>query len=260
MPTKKDAASNQAATQPVIEMTPGISPEQITDYLKAALQANRVSFLSVGLLLARVRDNKLYAKLGHGDLESYAKERLQLSHTTLYEYLRVYDWVAQNHHDWLNPGPDTFIPDLKSIDALTWIDKELPRKDLSTESKANLLKLKEKALTGKMKKSERAALLGRTRHTAKDGLKSFLSKMRSLRKEGAKLAGVPPEIVSGLGNLIEMLQHAVKSPSLRVLEGGESAKMPGVAPNKIYTKPLQNNRLQQSTPGRTFAKKAASQA
>jgi hypothetical protein len=228
MPTKKTAASDKSDVQPLIEMTPGISPEQITEFLKTALQTVRIAYLNVGMLLVRVRDNKLYAPLGHANLESYAKERLKLGRASLYNYLRVYDWVVKNHPEWLDPAPGTFIPDLYDACDLIWIDKELTQKGVSPEARAGLEKLKGKALAGELKKTDRAVFRSRTHHSKKDGLKTFLSKLRALRAEGVKLSGMPSEIIASLDADIEMIQHAINLP-LHVLEGGETGQKAGVA-------------------------------
>lgn len=37
MPTKMTAANAKSDIQPIIEMTPGISPQQITEFLKTSL-------------------------------------------------------------------------------------------------------------------------------------------------------------------------------------------------------------------------------
>ncbi len=206
---------------PIIPVTPVISPEQITEYIKMALQAQRVSFLNVGKLLAMVRDGKLYAQLGHADLDSYAKARLQLGHSTLFLYLRVRDWVAENHPEWFDPEPGTFIPDLYDIDAAAWVDKQLAKPELTPEIRTDLKTLKKKALSGKLTKSERTDFAARMRHTPEDGLRKFLKKLQALREEGTQVEGMPPEIVSGLDDLAELLQNALKVP-LRLVESGET--------------------------------------
>lgn len=90
-----------------------------------------ISYLNVGMLLTQVRDGKLYAALGHPDLESYARERLKLGRSSLYNYIRVFDWVAKAHPEWINPKPGTFIPDLGDASSLMGIEQELGRKNLS---------------------------------------------------------------------------------------------------------------------------------
>jgi hypothetical protein len=99
---------------------------------------------------------------------------------------------------------------------------------VSPETRASLEKLKGKALAGELKKTDRAAFQSRTRHTKKDGLKTFLSKLRALRAEGVKLSGMPPEIIDSMDDDIEMLQHTLNLP-LHVLEGGEAGQKAGVA-------------------------------
>ncbi len=205
-----------------------ITAEQITDLLKSALQTVRVAYLNVGYLLAIMRDEKRYAELGFANLDAYARNRLQLGRTSLYNYLRVYDWVAQNHPEWLNPGPDTVIPDLSDTVDLIWIEKELGHETLTPTAQSKLKELKVKALNGQLKKADRATYIGRTRRTKNDGRSAFLSRLRALRSEGAKLAGLPPEIVSGLDELIAILKHAIDLP-LPDLENAETGNKADVA-------------------------------
>jgi hypothetical protein len=209
-------------------MTPRIGSEQLTDLLKSALQTVRVAYLTVGKLLTLVRDEKRYAELGHADLKSYARDRLQLGSTSLGNYLRVHDWVAKNHPNWFNPEPGCFIPDLNDAIDLIGIQKDLARKGLDTGTRASLQKLQTKALAGELKKSDRVAFRSHAHRQADDGLKTFLSKMRALRAEGAKLEALPPEIVTGLDDLIALLQNSIKLP-LRVLEGAASDRKAGIA-------------------------------
>ncbi len=223
-------SDNTPATPPADQpsLPTGISAEEITEFLKGALQADRIAHIFVGRLLAKVRDNKLYAKLGDANLEAYARVRLQLGKTSLYNYLRVYDWVAQNQPAWLEPGPTTFIPDLNDLLGLIWIDKELGRNDLGSAAKAGLTLLKGKAMTGSLKDAEMTAFRDRTRNTAEDGRKAFLSRMRKLRTDGAELAGMPHEVISGLDELIAILKNAMAHPVLN-LEEDDTAKKAKVA-------------------------------
>jgi len=213
--------------KPVVAVPPSslsAQAEQITGFLKRALQTARIAYLGVGRLLADVRERSLFAALGYADLESYARERLQLGRSSLYSYLRVHDWVAANHPDWLIPGPNTYIPELNDVVDLIWIERELERKDLTPAAKSGLEKLQSKALTGELKKKDVPAFRKRVGHTREDGRLAFLVKLKALRAEGAKLAGLPPEIVAGLDDLIAILKNAVAAPTLTLDGGGKTKK------------------------------------
>jgi hypothetical protein len=219
---KKSPATDQT-------QIPGtISAEEITGYLKGALQAARIAHIFVGRLLARVRDNKLYTELGHADLESYCRERLQLGKTSLYNYLRVYDWVAKNHPEWLEPGTTTFIPDLADLVDLIWVEKELEKPDLGTTARTGLETLKDKALTGTLKQKDLPAFRQQFRNTAAEGRKEILSRLRKLRADCANMAGIPHEVVSNLDESIALLKNAMTLPSIG-LENDKTAKKRKVA-------------------------------
>ena len=215
MPDPAIPAGKKSAVSPVM-IQPDFSVEQITELLKMALQANRVSTLTVGQLLAQVRDGKLFATLGYANIEPYAKERLKLGKSSLYYYLQAYDFAASDHPEWLDPGPDTFIPDLNDILGLIWIKKEMAKPNLDKAVKAELETLKDKALKGEMKKTDRGVFLARMRGP-EDALLRFLEKMGRLREEGAQIEAMPHEIVPGLDDLIAILQNALKLP-LRLLD------------------------------------------
>jgi hypothetical protein len=181
---------------------------EVTWTLKGHLKNAQVAYIRVGVLLAKVRNEKLYAALGHPDMESYAEERLHLGRTSLYKYLQVHDWVSEFHKEWLEPRPKGFIPDLSDVADLIFIERELARKDLDPKKRAELDDLRKKALEGRLRKGD----LGRWRRQGprqgEDALKSFLSKLRLLRKHGSALASMPPEVISHLDAAIDILKNA----------------------------------------------------
>jgi hypothetical protein len=183
------------------------SAEQLTTYLKAALQTVRVAYLNVGRLLDQVRNGRFFAELGYADIESYAEQRLRLGRSSLYKYLQVYDWVVLHHPEWFNPGPDTFIPDLNDAADLIFIEKELPRKDLADSTKKTLETLKVKALKGELKRKDLDPYRRRT-SSNRDWRKGFLSLLRSVLQKGRKLKGMPPEVIDHLERSIDVLSHA----------------------------------------------------
>lgn len=99
---KKKSAKAKKATKPK-------SPKQLAAQvaiqvnweLKGCLKNVQLTFLRAAKLLARMRDEKLYLLLLHPTIEEYADEHLGLRKSSLYKYLRAYDWVKAKHPDWL---------------------------------------------------------------------------------------------------------------------------------------------------------------
>jgi hypothetical protein len=179
---------------------------QVTWLLKGNLKNAQLAYLRIGALLVQVRDKNLYSALGHADMVDYAEQRLQLGKTSLYKYLKVYDWVSNSHPEWLQPKPKGFIPDLSDIADLIWIENELVKKDIVPEKRTNLQTLQKKALAGTLRQSDLVPLR-RREHTGKDGINSFLKKLRLLRKRGSELASMPSEVISHLDAAIEILKN-----------------------------------------------------
>jgi hypothetical protein len=150
---------------------------------------------------------KFYAELGYADIESYAEQRLRLGRASLYRYLQVFDWVVQNHPEWIQPAPGTFVPDLSDAADLIFIEKQLPRKDLAPATRENLEVLKEKALKGELKQKDLDPYRRRT-GTNRDWRKGFLSLLRSVVQKGKKLKGMPTEVIDHLERAIDVLDHA----------------------------------------------------
>ena len=196
--------------------TPSQEALEVTWLLKGNLKNAQIAYIRVGILLARVRDEKLYAELKHPDMESYAEERLQLGRTSLYKYLQVHDWMAEFHPQWLEPKPEGFIPELSDAADLIWIEKELTRTDLKPETRTALAGLQKKAMDGRLRAGELDPFR-RQQPNAANGLKAYLSKLRLLRMRGAELASMPPEVIAHLDTAIEILKndHAVQPATRR---------------------------------------------
>jgi hypothetical protein len=176
---------------------------EVTWTLKGHLKNAQIGYLRVGALLARVRDEKMYAVLHHPDLVGYAAERLRLGRSSLYRYLEVHDWVAKFHAAWLQPKPAGFIPDLAQAADLIWIEKSLARTDLNAATRAGLEALLEKALDGSLQHAELKPY--RQHHNGDAGLKSYLARLRLLRKRGSELANMPCEALADLDAAIEKI-------------------------------------------------------
>lgn len=206
MATRKTAKKTESVTKKPAPKTPAQEALEVTWLLKGNLKNAQIAYIRVGTLLARVRDEKLYAALKHPDMESYAQERLQLGRSSLYKYLQVHDWMVEFHPQWLQPKPEGFIPELADAADLIWIEKELARGDLPPGKRTALEALHKKALAGGLRDGDLDAYR-RPQHDTVEGLKSYLSKLRLLRKRGAELATMPPEAIAHLDAAIEIIKN-----------------------------------------------------
>lgn len=178
---------------------------QVTWQLKGRLKSFRMYYLLIGAMLVRVRDERLFADLHHPTLEDYADKRLKLGKTSLYQYLKVYDWAKASHPQWLEPHPKGFIPDFSDVSDLMWIEEELKRKDLKNVDRTALEGLLKKGLAGELRQSD----LREWRKKGKkvDTLRDYLNKFRSFRTRCARISGMPPEVVKCLDDAIELLKN-----------------------------------------------------
>jgi hypothetical protein len=207
--TKKTAAKPRvkSAKQMVVQ-----DALQTTWLLKGTLKNAQLSYLRVGKLLAQVREKKMYAALGHPNIEDYAEKRLQLGRSSLYKYLQVYDWVSSNHPEWLEKKPQGFIPELYDVADLMWIEEELSKTNISSSRRAALEELKKKALAGTLSQQElRKFRSADTR--VESSLKNYLSKLRNLRMRGSQLASMPQEAITHIDAAIAIIKNAGALPS-----------------------------------------------
>lgn len=181
---------------------------QVTWVLKGHLKNAQLSYLRIGALLARVRERKLFAELGHANIEEYAEKRLMLKRSALYKYLQVYDWVAEFHKEWLKPKPKGVIPDLNDVADLIWIERKLAEKGLTKKTRAELMTMRTAALEGRLRDSDLEEWRGRGGRP-ENALKTFLSKVRTLRRRGAELKDLPADAIIHLDAAIESIRSAV---------------------------------------------------
>ncbi|MEI6514363.1 MAG: hypothetical protein WCO77_00165 [bacterium] len=177
---------------------------QTTWLLKGKLKSAQIAYLRIGELLVKIRDLKLDAALSHPSLEDYAEKRLQLGKSSLYRYIRVYEWVRDAHPQWLADKPEGFIPELDDVAGLMWIEKELARKNLPDQDRKELKKLKGQAFTGDLR--QRDLTTWRQKGKAPELPGSYLTKLANLRKGCGKVTGMPPEVLQCLDEAITILK------------------------------------------------------
>src|SRR5690349_12617244 len=107
------------------KLSPAQRANQITFVLKGHLKNAQIAYLRAAALLAKVRDEKLYAALRYRSLEDYSLARLGLAKPSLYRYLQIYDWARDYHRAWLVRRPKGFIPEMTDAYALMWMDRHL---------------------------------------------------------------------------------------------------------------------------------------
>lgn len=209
-----------AATQPREVVQEAL---QTTFILKGTLKRAQLMYLRIGELLVKVRDRKLYEALKHPDMGSYAVARLGLSRTSLYNYLRVYEWVKRSHPEWLKPKAGVFVPDLSDIGDLIWIESELARPNVPAARRAALQKLRQQGLAGKLLQSDMRQIR-RRQNSGTDGLQGFASSLRTLRRRAAQLATMPPEALAHLDAAIQIIlnDHAIQKAGLAQAVARES--------------------------------------
>ena len=188
------------------QVTPAQEALQVTFVLKGNLKRAQLMYLFIARQLADVRDRSLYAALGHKDMVDYAHQRLDLGRTSLYNYLHIYDWVKLSHPEWLGKNVKGAIPDLSDIGDLMWIENAMAGKTLAPSRRAELEVLRKKALAGTLRQDEMEAFR-REGRSAKDQLASFLADLQGLRKKGAKVAELPPEVLAHLDSAINLVSH-----------------------------------------------------
>jgi len=207
MSASKTVVTTRSVKRPAVVVDPVVREAlQVTWLLKGDLKNVQIAYIRVGKLLARVRDEKLWAALKHATIEEYAEARLRLGHTSLYRYLRVHDWIVEFHKEWLEPKPTGFIPELADVADLIWIENELARKDLDPARRAALEALRQKALEGRLRAHDLDPF--RKDKHGDAGLKAFVSRLRLLRNRGAELATLPPDVLAHLDAAIELLAKA----------------------------------------------------
>lgn len=181
---------------------------QITWLLKGQLKNIQMSYLRIGAMLVRVRDEKIFATLGHADIEDYAEKRLNLGRASLYRYISVHDWVKASHPEWLVRHPKGAIPDLSDVADLMWIEAKLADKTLDAATRAKLGALRARGCEGKLRQRDLREFRKKSEPQL-DALKAFLSTLFALRRRGLRLKDMPSEAMTKLGGVIEVIQNAI---------------------------------------------------
>lgn len=211
MKQQKKKAESQAVPAPSSKYPRAVVQEalQLTFVLRGHIKRAQQYYLVVGRELAEIQEKKLYLPLKHPDLFDLAKEHLGLSQASVYRYLRIHNWVKQNHPEWLKPGWKGTIPDLSDMPIVIGIDQQLERKDLKPEERRKLETAKKKAGEGTLESGELRSAAGKGRNTAKAGLTAFLSTLRRDRTRGIKMANMPGEVIAHLDEAIAALENAM---------------------------------------------------
>lgn len=180
---------------------------QVTFLLKGHLKNARIAYIRAAVMLARVRDEKLWQVLEYGSLVVYAEKQLRLHETTLYKYLRVHDWLKAKHPSWLAKKPKGFIPELSDVESLGWIEKRLENGEVP-DLRKDLEAARKRALAGTLTYREFVALRTRARKKLSP-LRSLLTRTRALRKAAARMAKVPPAALEGYDASMRALEAAI---------------------------------------------------
>ncbi len=206
MTVKRSQKSGKPATKRVLSEAgkAAQNANQVTWVLLGNLKNIRKMYLNICVLLARVRDEKLYDALHYPDIEQYARDRLDLGRSSLYNYLHIHDWASKTHPDWLDPKTKGPKLDFSDVGDLMWIEKELAQPDLSESRQASLTTLQQKAISGTLKRAE-VRKLRKPTNTVQSSFKSVISKLRLLRGRTAELANIPPEVIQHLDAAIQIL-------------------------------------------------------
>ena len=185
-------------------LSPAQRANQITFVLKGHLKNAQIAYLRVAALLAKVRDERLYAALKHKTLEDYAAVRLGLGQASLYHYLQIYDWARKFHPGWLARKPKGFVPELTDAYALMWIDRHLMDEHLSEDLRRELMGLRAKALAGKLSLAEFQAFRSKI-HGHTPPLRSVLAALRAARRRAAA-PGAYGDLVAELDRLVDRVK------------------------------------------------------
>ena len=181
---------------------------QLTWLLKGKLKSAQIAYLRIGEMLAEVREKEMFKVLHHDNLEAYADERLNLGRSALYQYLDIYDWVVECHREWLQPKPKGYIPVLTVANNLRWIERKLAAKDLDAETRTKLEELRARGLVGRLRPRDMKAFREWSQPDT-NVLRTLLAKLRTLRRNSARLKSIPPEVLSKLDGAVEVVEHAM---------------------------------------------------
>src|SRR5262245_7906525 len=179
---------------------------EITFVLKGHLKNAQLAYLRVAALLAKVRDERLFAALKHPNMEDYAAKRLGLQRASVYRYLQIYDWAREFHAAWLARKPRGFIPQLTDAYALMWIETHLKHSSLSDAMRRTLERLRSKALAGQLTLAEFQDVQGQAgKHTTP--LRALLRALRAAKRRSVAVKALPTEISADLDQLVARVEH-----------------------------------------------------
>ena len=183
---------------------------QLTWLLKGRLKSAQLHYLTIAAMLIRVRDRKLFAVVKCASLEEYAEKKLGMKKSSLYKYLQVYEWVAEFHKAWLLPKPKGFIPELNDVTDLMWIERKLTEKGLKRQTRSELETMQKAALEGSLKDSD-LETWRKVGGRIENALRTFLGKIRLLRRRGSQVKNMPNDAITHLDAAIESIRNAVSA-------------------------------------------------
>jgi hypothetical protein len=179
---------------------------EITFVLKGHLKNAQLAYLRVAALLAKVRDERMFAALKHPSMEDYAAKLLGLQRASLYRYLQIYDWAREFHTAWLARKPKGFIPQLTDAYALMWIENHLKHSNVSDAMRRTMERLRSKALAGQLTLAEFQELQAQAgKHTTP--LRALLRALRAAKRRAAAVSGLPAELSADLGGLVSRVER-----------------------------------------------------
>ena len=185
---------------------------QVTFVLKGHLKNARIAYIRAAVLLARVRDEKLWRALRHPTIEDYAQRRLGLRRAALYQYLQIHDWLRDYHPPWLVRRPKGFIPELSDASALVWIEKKLRDRHLTDSLRTELEAMRKKGMNGTLTEEEFRRLRQHGRRVVTP-LRALLARLRAARGVAARIPEAPPAVLAALDGAIRATEAAVDSSS-----------------------------------------------
>lgn len=181
--------------------------EKIHEALEKYITFATCDGIRVALLLARVRDDKLYTFLNYPDLKQYALDGLHLDSETMERYLKLYAWVQAHHPEWYDSDPPLYVRDLTHVADIIWLETTLVRDRHAPEKRAHLVELLEHALAGDLKRTE-LDRYRRSHPSDYEEMVELLDQMRTQREEAYRLRDeLPPDALNKINMAFDLIDN-----------------------------------------------------